>query len=196
MRKCPAPHTPPVLAAIHRFWGLPLVAVWIVACTPAGGEQGARSGAPGTRRPSAAARQGSTSARQATGPGPNHAWVIFGKDTVVAEVARTEAAREHGLMDRQEVPAGTGMLFVFDDMQQRSFWMQNTYVALDIAFMDASYRIVNIDHMAPLTTTSHESEGPAMFALEVPEGWYAAHGVKAGDHAIVVYGIQLKTSGG
>ncbi len=138
---------------------------------------------------------GMGAAPQQPRPAPNQAWVIFGKDTVVAEVARTEAEREKGLMDRQKVPAGTGMLFVFDDMQVRSFWMQNTYVALDIAFLDASYRVVSIDHMAPLTTDSHESAGPAMFALEVPEGWFAAHGVKRGDHATVVFGVQLETGG-
>lgn len=129
---------------------------------------------------------------QATSPRPaaGHAWVIFGADTVVAEVAATGDERADGLMYRQEVPDGTGMLFVFETSELRSFWMQNTYVALDIAFMNASYRIVDILQMEPLTTDSHESRGAAMFALEVRKGWFAEHRIRAGDQAKVVFGVQ------
>src|SRR5688500_13108083 len=68
-------------------------------------------------------------------PPAGHAWIIFGADTVVAEVASTSDERAEGLMYREDVPDGTGMLFVFPDVAVRSFWMANTYVALDIAFM-------------------------------------------------------------
>jgi hypothetical protein len=121
-------------------------------------------------------------------PEPGQAWVIFGADTVRAEVARTPDQREQGLMYRQELPDGTGMLFVFDTEEVRSFWMENTYVPLDIAFLDVALRVVDIQQMAPQTTDPHESAGPAMFALEVAQGWFAAHGVKVGDHATVVLG--------
>jgi uncharacterized membrane protein (UPF0127 family) len=124
-------------------------------------------------------------------PEPGHAWIIFGKDTVVAEVARTPEDREQGLMYRQEVPDGTGMLFVFDDAQVRSFWMQNTYVGLDIAFLDASFNVVDIQQMEPMTTDPHESTAPAMFALEVRKGWFEEHGIHRGDRAQVVFGVQL-----
>jgi uncharacterized membrane protein (UPF0127 family) len=116
--------------------------------------------------------------------------VIFGTDTVVAEVARTPDQRAEGLMYRQELPDGTGMLFVFDRAEVQSFWMQNTYVALDIAYMDASFGVVDIQQMEPLSTDPHESAGPAMFALEVPKGWFAAHGIRVGDRAQVVFGLR------
>jgi hypothetical protein len=115
---------------------------------------------------------------------------------VVAEVARSQEEREQGLMYREELADGTGMIFVFDDMDVRSFWMENTYVPLDIAFMDASYTVLNIDHMKPLTTDGHDSAGPAMFVLEVPDGWFEAHGVRRGDRATVEYGVQLMKPGG
>jgi uncharacterized membrane protein (UPF0127 family) len=184
MRKC-LPVTPGAFAAIHPVVSAALVLTLASACGHAQGDQ----------IPSHTGPAEDTAVVQQVGPAPNHAWVIFGKDTVVAEVARTQEEREQGLMNRQKVPQGTGMLFVFDSMAVQSFWMENTYVPLDIAFMDASYRVVNIDQMAPMTTTSHESDGPVMFALEVPQGWCAAHGVKAGDHATVVYGVQLEKSG-
>jgi len=57
-------------------------------------------------------------------PPPGQAWVIFGVDTVQAEVARTPAERERGLMFRESLAKGRGMLFVFPEAQIRSFWMK------------------------------------------------------------------------
>ncbi len=128
---------------------------------------------------------------QEAAPAPGKAWVIFGSDTVDAEVARTADERAKGLMYRDTVPPGTGMLFVFDQLGPQSFWMANTYVPLAIAFMDASYTVVDIQQMEPLTTDSHESGAPALFALEVPAGWFAAHGIEVGTRATVEFGAQL-----
>ncbi|HKJ00830.1 MAG TPA: DUF192 domain-containing protein, partial [Longimicrobiales bacterium] len=128
---------------VLKAGGALLTALFIgAACTAAGGELPETE----AQTPVAASRN--------SGPRPEagHAWVIFGADTVVAEVARTPAEREEGLMYRQELPDGVGMLFVFETSDVRSFWMQNTYVALDIAFLDASFNVVDIQQMDPLTT--------------------------------------------
>ena len=95
------------------------------------------------------------------------ALVVIGSDTVRAEVANTAETRSQGLMNRVAVPDGTGMLFVFPREGERSFWMQNTYVALDVAFIDRNFRIVDIQQMEPETTDIHDGAKPAMFALEV-----------------------------
>ena len=115
------------------------------------------------------------------------ALVIFGSDTVRAEVASTAAARGQGLMYRDAVPEGTGMLFVFDREALRSFWMQNTYVALDVAFIDANFTIVDIQQMEPETTDIHDGARPAMFALEVRQGWFAGKGISVGDRCQVIF---------
>jgi hypothetical protein len=147
--------------------------------------------APGEVGVAAAAQEADAGA-----PGPvarppdGHAFVIFGADTVVAEVASTPEERSEGLMYREEVPDGTGMLFVFQDSQVRSFWMANTYVALDVAYMDASFRIVDIIAMEPLVTEGYPSRAPAMFALEVRQGWFAEQEIATGDQAEVVFGVQ------
>lgn len=164
------------MGAMAKTWVLGTVVLsMLAACSPASGGDTAPVATGGASE----ARAGEEGPR----PPQGRAWVIFGADTVVAEVARTPEEREQGLMYRQELPDGTGMIFVFDDAQVRSFWMQNTYVALDIAFLDVSLRVIDIQQMEPQTTDPHESAGPAMFALEVPKGWFAAHGVKVGDQA-------------
>lgn len=121
-------------------------------------------------------------------PPRGHAWVVFDGDTVTAEVAATPEERERGLMFRDEVPDGQGMLFVFDDMQTRSFWMQNTFVPLDIAFLDEAQRVVDIQQMEPETEELTESAAPAMFALEVRQGWFEEQGIATGDQARIVFG--------
>lgn len=167
------------LRAPTKAWAVGVAALSMIgACNPA---------AAGDTAPVAGSAE-RTAVDATLGPAQGHAWVIFGADTVVAEVARTPEEREEGLMYREELEVGTGMLFVFDEAEVRSFWMQNTYVALDIAFLDVSLRVVDIQQMEPQTTDPHESAAPAMFALEVPKGWFSAHGVKVGDQAQVEFG--------
>ncbi len=113
--------------------------------------------------------------------------VVFGSDTVRAEVANTPATRSQGLMNRDAVPDGTGMLFVFDNEAIRSFWMQNTFVALDVAWIDADFRIVDIQQMEPESSDIHDGARPAMFALEVRQGWFAEKGVEVGDRCQLIF---------
>jgi len=151
----------------------------------AGGEDDADAGRDGGEAPS----QERSAARPQGGPQPaaGTAWVIFGSDTVKAEVASTPEQRSRGLMYRDDVPPGTGMLFVFSESRIHSFWMQNTYVPLDIAFLDGDFRVVDIQQMEPLTEDFHESRAPALYALEVPKGWFADKGISVGDRPEVVF---------
>lgn len=127
-------------------------------------------------------------------PPPGHAWVIFGTDTVRAEVASTPAAREQGLMGRLEVPPGTGMLFVFPDTELRSFWMKDTFVSLDIAFINESFEVVDIQQMEAEDEDLTDAAAPSAFALEVVQGWMAEHGVEVGDRVTIVFGPGLRVS--
>ena len=127
-------------------------------------------------------------------PAPGMAWVIFGTDTVRAEVASTPAAREKGLMDRGSVPDGTGMLFVFPRIEVRSFWMKDTHVALDIAFFGDSNQVISIRQMDPLDESLTDSGGPTSLALEVRQGWFAEQEIEEGAVAEIVFGPGLSIS--
>ncbi len=121
-------------------------------------------------------------------PPPGSAWVVFGADTVVAEVASTAESRERGLQGRTEVPDGTGMLFVFPRAEEISFWMKDTPVALDVAFFDDENRIVGIRGMDAFDEGTTDSPGPTALALEVRRGWFAERGIGEGRVASVVFG--------
>ena len=100
---------------------------------------------------------------------------------VVAEVAATMPTRTVGLMNRFSLQPDHGMLFVFNAPQPLAFWMKNTYVPLSIAFIGSDGTILNIEDMAPLTETTHPSQGPARYALEMKKGWFDQQGIKSGD---------------
>lgn len=153
-----------------------------LACNASGGQTPANGdGVPNPSRPP-------PEAGQEQRPPRGEAWVIFQEDTVVAEVARTAEEREQGLMYRESLEDGRGMLFVFQDSQVRSFWMKNTLIPLDIAYIDENLKVIDIQSMAPETEDGHTSSGPAMFALEVPEGWFAREGIGVGAEARLVFG--------
>ena len=116
------------------------------------------------------------------------AWVILGSDTVVVAIADEQAERQQGLMSRARLDAGTGMLFVFEDEAFHAFYMRNTLIPLDIAWMGASQVIVDIQQMEPETEDLHTPAQAALFALEVPQGWFAQEGIKIGDLAQIVFG--------
>jgi len=97
-----------------------------------------------------------------------------------AEVANTEATRRDGLMFRQELPGNDGMLFVFEQPDVQCFWMRNTLLPLSIAFIADDGTIVNIEDMAPQTEDPHCAKKPVRYALEMAQGWFEQHGIKAG----------------
>lgn len=149
-------------------------------CQPPGAAADSVGGAEPQERGGAVAPAGAR-------PPLERAWVIFGADTVVAELAKTDAERSRGLMFRDNLPDGTGMLFVFPDVRERSFWMRETYIPLDVAFMDSNFTVVDIQSMEPESTEAHTSAHPAAYALEVPQGWFAARGIEVGAVAEVVF---------
>ena len=97
-----------------------------------------------------------------------------------AELARTADEREIGLMFRSSMGTGDGMLFVFEERGQQCFWMKNTLIPLDVAFIGDDGAIVNIDHMKAQTLDSHCSAKPVRFVLEMNDGWFAKRGIKPG----------------
>ncbi len=175
-------------AFLRALSALPAVVLLVASCTPADAARaGASEAGPADARTEGAAAE---TPDAGTLPPAGYAWVIFGADTVLAEVAATADERAEGLMYRDDVPDGTGMLFVFQDNQPRAFWMANTYVPLDIAYMNPSYRIVDIIAMEPLVTESYPSREPSMFALEVRQGWFEENGIAVGEQASIVFGVR------
>jgi uncharacterized membrane protein (UPF0127 family) len=97
------------------------------------------------------------------------------------EIADTPAIREKGLMFRKSMKETDGMLFVFDREQKLNFWMKNTSIPLDIAYIDKNGIINEIYHMKPLDVSlTYNSMKPAMYALEVNLGWFERHKIKTG----------------
>ena len=100
---------------------------------------------------------------------------------VRAEVADTEQTRLRGLMFRDRLAENSGMIFLYPRAEASAMWMKNTRIALSVAFIDASGRILNIAEMEPFSEEAHASSGAAAYALEMNRGWFKKHGIRAGD---------------
>ena len=106
--------------------------------------------------------------------------LTVGEHTLMVERATNRASRHRGLMFREHLPDGQGMLFVWHQDAHYSMWMKNTFIPLDVAFIDAQGRITNIMTMQPETTDPHTASQPVRFALEVNAGWFERHGIEPG----------------
>jgi uncharacterized membrane protein (UPF0127 family) len=96
------------------------------------------------------------------------------------ELADTPSKREYGLMNRKYLPKNQGMLFKFPNPTLASFWMKNTYIPLDIAFLDDHGSVLQIESMSPLNTKAIYSNRSCRYALEVNKGWFAENGITVG----------------
>ena len=101
---------------------------------------------------------------------------------LVVEWAATPRSRTCGLSNRPTLEKNHGMLFVYPRSGMRVFWMKDTRIPLSIAFLDASEIIINIEIMLPdQTEKRYHSSKPAVYALEVNQGWFRKHGIQTGD---------------
>jgi len=101
------------------------------------------------------------------------------------ELARTDDQKRMGLMFRNTILPGTGMLFLFDGVQERMFWMKNTWAPLDIIFIRDDGVIHNIHYNAiPYSLERINSEGEVQHVLEIGGGEAKRQGITVGDRII------------
>jgi len=111
--------------------------------------------------------------------------IRIGGLTLVVEVAGEPAQQQKGMMFRTRLAPDEAMLFVFPREENLAFWMKNTYVDLDIAYIRADGVVLQIERLKAHDLTTVYSREPARFALEVPAGWFAAHGIAAGAGVVI-----------
>lgn len=114
-----------------------------------------------------------------------------GTAKLVAEVADEEHEREKGMMFREDLADGEGMVFVMDRPGPAAFWMRNTTVPLSIAYVNSAGLILEIHDLEPLNERSVQSAfGSVAYAIEVPQGWFSRVGVYPGTR---VTGLPVPT---
>jgi len=122
-------------------------------------------------------------------PGPDtaqktvwdHFTVDVGGHPASLQVAVLPSEQEHGLMQRGDLGRDEGMIFVNTGPRGLSIWMRNTPEPLDLGYLSPDGLIVEVYHLLPYDerpVASHSDQ--VQFALEMPQGWFAANGVRAG----------------
>jgi uncharacterized protein len=111
----------------------------------------------------------------------DEAVVIINGEAFAVEYAHTNEQRAQGLMFRKSLCENCGMLFEFKPTRRAGMWMKNTFIPLDVAFIDDEGVITDIKKMQPHDLTSVNSSQKIAYALEMNQGWFANHAVKEGD---------------
>lgn len=107
------------------------------------------------------------------------------------EIADEPAEREKGLMFRKNLDEDSGMFFIFDDAKILNFWMKNTYIPLDIIFIDENFKIINIAENAEpciekdVVCPGYSSQLPAKYVLEISAGRAQKLGIKPSDEVSI-----------
>lgn len=97
------------------------------------------------------------------------------------EVASNPNDRRKGLMFRKSLPEDHGMFFVWEYRKRQCMWMRNTYIPLNVAYIDSKGKILEIYEMLPLSEDSICSKKRVKYALEVNLDWFKRNNVKVGD---------------
>jgi hypothetical protein len=101
------------------------------------------------------------------------------------EVAVTPEQRRHGLMFRESLEPDQGMLFDFGRTAPVTMWMRNTFISLDMLFIDGDGRIARIvADTEPMSDAVIGSGGPVRAVLELAAGTSAELGIAVGDHVV------------
>jgi hypothetical protein len=101
--------------------------------------------------------------------------------TLAVEIAETPEARARGLMGRVLGDFITGMLFIFESAQPQTFWMRNTPDSLDMIFVDAGGRVLNVAaHTTPMSDQLYSSAGPAKYVVEARAGFADRFDIRPG----------------
>ncbi len=118
---------------------------------------------------------------QATAGPDNYFPIQIGDSTLHLQLALTPSEHQKGLMFRESLPPDSGMLFLFSRAGQQSFWMKNTQIPLDIGYLDASGRLLEIHQLFPHDETGVASRSAQiLMAIETNRGWYAANEITPG----------------
>jgi len=100
---------------------------------------------------------------------------------LIAEVAKTEEEIMTGLMNRDSLGENEGMLFIFSSPIKARFWMKNTSIPLDIAYLNSEKVILEIYNLTPYSRAIIESSSDQIiYALELNQNWFLKNGIKVG----------------
>ena len=106
------------------------------------------------------------------------------------EIVSDPQDRKTGLMNRESLPDDSGMIFVWDRSKVQCMWMKNTSIPLSVAYIEGTGEIIDIYDMVPLSRKSVCSRKPALYALEVNQGWFEKNELYVGDFINISSVIQ------
>ncbi len=104
---------------------------------------------------------------------------------ILCEIADNVKEITRGLMYRESLADNHGMLFIYNELKRRRFWMRNTLIPLSVAFIGEDMTIFQIEAMAPKSDKLYPSKYPIKYALEVNQGFFRKNLIKPGSRIFI-----------
>ena len=112
--------------------------------------------------------------------------ININKSQINAKTACTMSQLTQGLMYVKEMSENVGMIFVFNNESKIGFWGKNTYIPLDLLFINNKFEVVDINLIKPLDQSIVKSKFPASYVIEVNNGWVKKNKIQIGDKIEVI----------
>lgn len=114
--------------------------------------------------------------------------LLWRNNMLYVDLADTFEKQSKGLMFRDYLAEDWGMLFKFDRPQKLKFWNMNTFIPLDVAFIDKDDRIVKIEELPSILNSSQKtvsSDSDCLVAIEANSGFFGSNGIKTGYKIVI-----------
>lgn len=124
--------------------------------------------------------------------------LYVGTATAWVKVGASPEEHMKGLMYRYTLPPDSGMLFAYAQSKELSFWMKNTFIPLDIAFIRSDMTISEILSMAKddgrpdYLLPHYRSQEKVQYALEMPQNWFQQHGIRTSNKIVFAASLQKR----
>ena len=120
------------------------------------------------------------------------------KKVLTLDAAETVEEQAYGLMNRKKMALDDGMIFIFQEVSRREFWMKDTLIDLDIAYVGPERTVIDIQNMKAMKSVlqtnlpTYPSKGPAQYAIEMNSGWFKKNGFPVGSQLKLLPGPTSK----
>jgi len=118
--------------------------------------------------------------------------VLFDDKHLTLELADTDPKRQQGLMYRESLCQDCGMVFVYEQPRQVTYWMKDTFMPLDLAYISEDGLVVQVESLTPNSLEGKTTKQAIKYVVEMNQGWFAENHISVGSRFSFIPDVERK----